>query len=127
VDFTEACARVVTALKEKRPKRPEDIPGFEIRRASVDDVSAVAVQLCRCSVGTNLWQGCVAQLKWMLELTLREGWNKCPQDLLAIHTVDREHSFVGTVFGHRVVSASGHVYQGSNPLFGHMYYTRYRE
>jgi hypothetical protein len=53
-------------------------------------------------------------------MTRREGWNKCARDLLAIHTVDNRHSFVGTIDGHRVVSVSGHLYANSSPLFAHM-------
>ncbi len=136
---------MTAALKAKRPQRPEDIPGFEIRVAGVDDVSRLdrSARACHGGCVSSMVQYCVqlplwlsvavagdprcavvrhaSQLKWMMEMTQREGWNKCPRDMFAIHTIDRDHSYVGTVDGHRVVSMSGHVYKGSTPLFGYMY------
>jgi hypothetical protein len=114
-ELLAACARAVQATMSRRPSCAGDIPGFEIRRASVDDVSASSAGRCcallLCAHGrVSGW----LQLLWMMDMTRREGWNKCARDMLAIHTVDREHSFVGTLEGHRVASVC------VQPLFGYM-------
>jgi hypothetical protein len=91
----EACAKVTAALKAKRPQRPEDIPGFEIRVAGVDDVSRLDRSARACH------GGCVSSMVLRSVATVAERGSRggsplrCCAACLAVEVDDGDDSAGG--------------------------------